>query len=576
MRFRLRMKTLVLAAALVFGSVSFAGAEEYNDEYYEESYDEGDSEEEYIPETYYDPIQSNDIPGWPQGQAIQAAAGIVMDMDTDAVLYAKNITDKHYPASITKIMTTLVALEHAEDLDAVITCGEEVFDIEENSSNLGIQPGEEITLRQALYGLMLESANDLGNAIAVYIAGSVENYAALMNQKAAELGCVNTHFTNPHGLHSENHYVCAIDMAKIAQAAYKNDAFREIVTTRESMIPATNIVEEDRYFANHQKLMQPESDYYQEWCTGGKTGFTTDAWNTLVTYGEKNGMRLVCVVLRENGAENQYRETTDLMNYGFDNFKKEYVNGDIESQTFYDILDLKMPDRGTTLLDFPQLHEQVLAQSSPGEVTIPVTASESDLTVSPVQSPKGNLAFLYAGNVVGYGSLSFNPLPVLGEIPYRQPRDMEKILALGEHVRKVRELQTITADAVNSITGFTGKVYKSATEYVAGNRMTVLLVGGFILLILVILLIIVILRLTRESRIQHRREAEEKQRRLQAEEIEKRSAVEIEEELRAAMEEERARREARERIRARQEEEERKLRETEELLEQIRQEHVEP
>ena len=579
MRIRKSIKLVILAAALAFtGRTGVVRAEEYDeyyDEYYDDYSDEGeDYEEEYIPETYYDPIQSNDIKNWPQGQAIQAAAGIVMDMDTDAVLYAKNVTDKHYPASITKIMTTLVAIENAQDLDAVITCGEEVYDIEEDSSNLGIQPGEEITLRQALYGLMLESANDLGNAIAVYIAGSVENFAALMNQKAEQLGCVNTHFTNPHGLHSENHYVCAIDMAKIAQAAYMNDTFREIVTTRESMIPKTNIVEEERYFANHQKLMQPESDYYQEWCTGGKTGYTTDAWNTLVTYAEKNGMRLVCVVLRENGADNQYRETTDLINYGFDHFRKEYVSGDIETQTFYDILDLRMPDRGTTLEDIPSLHEQAVAISEPGLVTLPDTIQASDLTVRTAENPKGNLIYLYEDNVLGYGSIAFNPLPVVGKFAYQQPRDMERILKLGDHVRKVRELRRTSEDAFNLITGFSGRVYSKAEDYVDNNRMTVLLAGGFILLILVIILVIVILRVTRESRIQKRREQEEKQRLAQAEKIDAQSASEIEQELRQAMEEERLRKEEQERRRAQQEEEERKLRETEELLEQIRREHA--
>jgi len=576
MRIRSRIKIVMLAAVLAFSGMAVpVHAEEY-DEYYDDYYDDGEEyeEEEYIPETYYDPVQSNEIKNWPQGQAIQAAAGIVMDMDTDAVLYAKNVTDKHYPASITKIMTTLVAIENAQDLDAVITCGEEVYDIEEDSSNLGIQPGEEITLRQALYGLMLESANDLGNAIAVYIAESIENFAALMNQKAEQLGCVNTHFTNPHGLHSENHYVCAIDMAKIAQAAYKNDTFREIVGTRESMIPKTNIVEEERYFANHQKLMQPESDYYQEWCTGGKTGFTTDAWNTLVTYAEKDGMRLVCVLLRENGADNQYRETTDLINYGFAHFAKEYVTGDIETRTFYDILGLEAPNRGTTLVDIAPLHEQAVAVSEPGLVTLPDTITAADLTVQTVESPKGNLQFLYEGNVLGYGSIAFNPLPAVGPFYYQQPRDMEKILSLGEHVRKVRELQRTSADAVNLITGFSGRVYSDTKDYVEKNRMTVLLAGGFILLILVIILVIVILRVTKESRIQRRRDQEEKQRRAQAEKIDAQSAVEIEEELRAAMEEERRKKEEQEQIRREREESERKLRETEELLEEIRREHA--
>ena len=183
-----RLKKLLLilmALTLLTGNSLTVSAEE---EYYEEDYGDDEEEEEFIPETYYDPIQTNDIAGWPLGQAIQAASGIVTDLDTGTVLYAKNIYDHHYPASITKIVTALVAIENS-DLSEKITCGEEVFAIEENSSNLGIQPGEELTMEQALYGLMLESANDLGNAIAVHIAGSIDAFAGMMNDKAASLGC---------------------------------------------------------------------------------------------------------------------------------------------------------------------------------------------------------------------------------------------------------------------------------------------------------------------------------------------------------------------------------------------------
>ena len=537
-----------------------------------EEYDDYSEEEEYIPETYYDPIQTNSLPGWPQGQPVQAAAAVVMDLDTDTFLYAKNITDTHYPASITKIMTTLVALEHA-GLDDVIACGEEVYDIEEDSSNLGIQPGEHLTMRQALYGLMLESANDLGNAIAVYVAGSIDGLAQMMNEKAQQLGCVNTHFTNPHGLHSEAHYTCAYDMAKIAQAAYENEAFREIVTTREYSIPPTDIVEEERVFANHQKLMQPSSDYFQPWCTGGKTGFTSDAWNTLVTFGEQNGLRLVCVLLRENGADKSYTETTALMNYGFSQFVRMNVTDGIPTKTFYDILDLENPNTGTTLYRIPELDQEAVTISEPGLVTIPVNADQSRLTSAVGAGGRGALTYYYEGWEVGHGNIKFTPLPTGITLPYHEKRDMEELMKQSNTVRRIREVHQTASSAWTTLVETCTEYYKKAKEFVASNSLTVLLAGAFLLLVLLIVIIILILRVTAEARIARKRKQEERALLRNAERIDRMSAAQIEEELRAGMEAERARAEQERKRIAMEQEEERKLRETEALLEEIRNEH---
>ena len=267
--------------------------------------DSGDSqdssEEEFIPDEYYEPVQTNDISGWPQGEAIQASAGIVMDLDTGAIVYAKNIQRKLYPASITKILTALLTLEHAS-LDDTITCTSAVYDLDDNASNIALQEGEQISVRDALYALMLESANDAANALAVHISGSVSAFADLMNQKAQELGCTVSHFANPSGLPNDDHYTCARDFALIAAAAYDNENFRKLIATKEYEIKPTNMTADSRVFANHHKMIQTDSDYYDDVCTGGKTGFTESAWNTLVTFGEKDGKRLVCVLLHGNGA----------------------------------------------------------------------------------------------------------------------------------------------------------------------------------------------------------------------------------------------------------------------------------
>ena len=578
------IKVLAVCMAGVFclQNVQTVFAEEYYDESYEESYDESydesyeetyEEEEEFIPEAYYDPIQSNEIEGWPQGPMIQAASGIVMDMDTGTVLYAKNIYDKHYPASITKIMTTLVALKKGS-LDDVITCGDEVYDIEYNSSNLGIQPGEKLTLRQALYGLMLESANDIGNALAVHFAGGNAKFAELMNEEAAALGCSNTHFTNPHGLHSEDHYTCAYDMALIAQAAYNNDAFREIVSTRIYTIPETNITEEERSFANHHRMMHEESDYYRSYVTGGKTGYTSDAWNTLVTFAEKDGLRLVCVLLRENGATRACDETALLLEYGFANFVEGNATEGIPTPDFYDILKLNYPNEGTLVYRSDKLQQPVLSVTQQGIVTVPSGTDLSVLTKEKTGSDSDLFRYMYHGWPVGYGSIHFNALPTGITMPYQQPRDMETLLKEGASRRRLRELQETANNAWERIHGTAEKIWSASKKFVDENRMTAILIGAFLLLVLLILIVILVLRCTREYRIIRKRRQEDFARARNEDEINRMSAVEIEEELRQAMEEENARRK-REELRAEQARlAEEELRETERLLEEIRGEHI--
>ena len=176
-------------------------------------------------------------------------------------------------------------------------------------------------VEQAEMALMLESANDTANALAEYVGGSMEGFAQMMNDRAAALGCTGTHFSNPSGLSADDHYTTAHDYALIAAEAYRNEGFRTICATVNYDVPPTNNYEETRYLQNHHRMLISDSDYYTDWCTGGKTGYTERAWNTLVTYGEMDGRRLVCVLLHGNGADQNYLETIDLLRYGFDNFQ---------------------------------------------------------------------------------------------------------------------------------------------------------------------------------------------------------------------------------------------------------------
>ena len=589
-----RTLSFLLSAVIAAAAVSGAYAEEeyYEDGYSEEEYyeeynedngweeddvssdgeesgdDSSNEEEEYIPETYYESIQTNELTGWPQGQHIQAASAIVMDLDTNAVLYGKNVFDSHYPASITKVMTLLVAVEHG-NLDDVIVCSEEVFNIEAESSHAGIAPGEKVTLRQALYGLMLESANDLGMAIAEYTAGSVSAFADMMNEKAKELGCVNTHFVNPHGLHDDDHYTCAYDMALIGQAAYANPVSREFMSTVEANIPPTNKTKETRYFINHHRMLRDDSEYYRSWCRAGKTGFTDEAWNTLITFGEKNDLRLVCVVLRENGLDRSYIETTDLMNYGFDGFSHKATGLSVDSPTFYELIGFNYPNPGGTIFQSEELKQKVIAIKQPGKVTLPKAVGTDKLTTKASGREPGRIEYYYEGELVGSGQISFTPLPNNIRYDFEKKLDMDQILEKAEDIRRTSEIEQTAQKALENVKELGQTVYSGTVSYVENNRMTVVLAGALVLFVLLILIAILIMRVTGEYRINRRRKIEERQRLRREEEIDRKSAAEIEEELREVMKKEKRQKEAEERRLAREREKEEKLREAENVLEEI-------
>lgn len=531
--------------------------------------EEEEEETEFIPEEYYDPIQSNEISGWPQGEAVQSAAAVVMDLDTNTLLYSKNAYTKHYPASITKIMTAMVALENG-NLDDVITFSESVYDLEEGSSHVGIQPGEEMTLRQALYALMLESANDAGMGIAEHIAGSISGFADMMNAKALELGCENTHFTNPHGLHSEEHYTCAYDMALIAQAAYNIPEFKEMVSCTLASCPVTNVTEEERYFLNHHKMIQEESDYYTEWCTGGKTGYTSDAWNTLVTYGEKNGRRQVCVVLRVPGSAKTYEDTRLLMNYGFDNFSQISVGSGEAVPTFYEAMKLNYVGKVRDYFQSDLLY-QPIAKTMAGTVTLPngVTAESLEAQSNQTGQSYRTISYSYHGWPVGLAAIEVYPIPTGIQLPFEKELDMEIILQNSSVQRARNEIEATAMIVWNKAQDIYQDVSSGVIAFAQANRMTVVLGGCLILIILLIVIGILISRCTKEARIQNRRRQEEKVRLRKEEEIDQMTTAEIEQELRMAMEEERQKREMEA---ARLEEErlkEEKLRETERILEEI-------
>ena len=260
------------------------------------------------------------------GTAAQAAlteptvvseGAVLMDANTGKVLFGKNQDQQFYPASITKVMTALVVLEHCNLNDTVTFSSTATTNLESGAVSLNIAEGDQLTVEQALYGLLLKSANEIGNGLAEHVAGSVSGFADMMNAKAKELGCKNTHFANPHGLNDANHKTTAYDMALILSAALKNSTFRKIDSTISYNFPATKNAAARTITMGHKMMYTTDSRYY-EGIIGGKTGYTSKAGNTLVTGVERNGVRLVAVVLKSKGTH--YTDTKAMLDYGFANY----------------------------------------------------------------------------------------------------------------------------------------------------------------------------------------------------------------------------------------------------------------
>lgn len=376
MKFRKRLLSGLIAAVLVIGSVGIkADAAEIQ-------VDQQIPAEE-VDSVYNQQIDSNLLSGWPAGPNIYSESGIVMDMDSGAILYAKKIDDQHYPASITKVLTALVALENSQMTDRVTFTQDCIDFLEYGDAHIGMKVGEEISMEDAMYGMLLASANEVSYAIANSVNGGYDNFIHMMNEKVAELGGTNSHFVNANGLHNDEHYTSARDMALIGSAAFEYEEFRKITGTRQYTIEPTALTNEPRTFQqNHKMLFQGNRNYY-EYCVGGKTGYTDQALTTLVTFAQKDGKNLVAVTLRvHGGGQNSYVDTRAMLDYAFANFTK-----------------------------VPVTKEQVTDENveSVGEgayVMLPSTVTEDKLDVvlqkpTEVGDKQGTLVYSYEGQEVG-------------------------------------------------------------------------------------------------------------------------------------------------------------------------------
>lgn len=265
---------------------------------------------------------------------IYSEAAIIVENSTGKILYQKNAKEKRYPASTTKVMTALLTLENCK-LSDIATVSADAIILPSGYANANLQVGEELSIENLLYALLVKSANEAATVLAEHIAGSVDKFADMMNQRAKELGCENTHFVNPNGIHNENHYTTAYDLYLIAQEAMKNETFRKIVTTTSYTLPATNkYPEANRSFPNTNDLIRVNKsnradNYYYKDAIGIKTGYTKEAKNCLISASNRDGLEFISVVLgagtTESGLSERYIDTINLFNYGYDNYSKKII-----------------------------------------------------------------------------------------------------------------------------------------------------------------------------------------------------------------------------------------------------------
>ncbi len=339
-------------------------------------------------------VQSNLIDGWPQGPAITAGSAILMDADTGILLYAKNIHDRMYPASTTKLLTALIAAENLDLHDTITFSEAAVKSVPPDGSNAGMDVGQTITVEECLYATLVGSANECANALAEKTAGSVEAFADLMNEKAASLGCVDSHFANANGLYDDNHYTSAYDLCLIGKAFFANEICQVIGNTGRYHFEATPTQPDDFWLTNKHALVSQV--YAYDGILGGKTGYTSQSRETLVTGCYRGGMRLVCVVMKEDDPA-QFLDTMTLFDYGFNYFRLLNI---ADNDTAHRVSLPAFFASGRDLMGSSVPALSIYPESS---AVVPVQASFDDLTCE--ISDSNELIYSYGGQVTGRAAL---------------------------------------------------------------------------------------------------------------------------------------------------------------------------
>lgn len=387
----------------------------------------------------------SDHPELLEEDQLYAASAILIEAKNGRVIFEKSADQVMYPASTTKILTALLALELG-DLDQICTVSEEAITFyEDDVTNIDLRAGEEMTLRDLLYAALVKSANDAANVIAENIGGTITNFVDLMNQRAQQLGCTNTHFTNPHGLHNDYHYSTARDLAIITMAAMQNETFREMVSTTSYTTSATNLMRARSFTTSNQLMIPSTSDstnkYYYPDAIGVKTGSLSTAGYCFVGAAERDGLELISVVLY-TGKRARWADTIKLMDYGF----SQYVS--LSPVDLYNMNPITVETKNFSLEDtnLGKLQLNCVATDS-SSVRIVATQEEVDIMASNLENTvlieytRDFYAPITAGEVMGTmtyyaddGQVAVYNLTASRSIDRREnaPKTLEEIVAETE------------------------------------------------------------------------------------------------------------------------------------------------
>lgn len=320
---------------------------------------------------------------------------VLMDADSGEVLYQNNGYSKCYPASTTKLLTALLTIENSSLSDVVTYSKAAVDSISYGDANASVSEGEELTIEQSLYCLLMRSANDVAYGLGEHIGGTISNFSSMMNDRAADLGADGTHFTNPSGLTDEFHYTTPYDMALIGAACFNNKTLMNILSySGVYTIGKTNKSNFIRYYAHRYKMIEG-GDYAYKYSKGGKTGYTDAAGNCLVSFAEKDGLRLVCSIMNSSD-EGRYKDTIALFDYYFNNYRKIYLDDYSTALTYgIDVLDLTSSLSGKENI--------TIGFSDNAYLLVPKKVSAADLKsiVTYADNPA------YAGKKDGFASINF-------------------------------------------------------------------------------------------------------------------------------------------------------------------------
>ena len=252
---------------------------------------------------------------------VNAKSALMIETNTGKIIYEDNINEQNYPASVTKILTAILTIENCELDDTATVTQTAISNIPEGYVVAPLYVGEQIKIEDLLYALMLKSSNDAAYVLAEHVGGSVDGFSDIMNKKAKEIGCKNSHFVNPNGIHNPEHYTTAYDMYLISKYAMENETFAKIVSTYKHTLPATNkYPNKDRIMENTNSFINPSSSYYNESVKGIKTGTTDQAGNCLITDSAQNGLEFITVVLGAQTSNSKFSETQKMIDYAFKNY----------------------------------------------------------------------------------------------------------------------------------------------------------------------------------------------------------------------------------------------------------------